>query len=229
MQFNSFAQNSATRTLAELVNHQDSGWPLVQSWIKEARNPVQILPKDQTQADSVLQAVQVTTRSPMGAIIYETGGLLVDHGWLRILGSGSVLLNRNLAAWNHGRQDGFLLVADDVLGGFFAINGGAFGTETLGKVYYFAPDTLRWENTDMTYSEFLIFSFSGDLKKFYEGLRWATWEQDVKLLDGTQGFSCYPYLFTKEGKDMRKLSRRPVPLAELWTLNNQFRQELNIH
>jgi len=42
----------------------------------------------ETNRKSALVAVQVTTRSPMGAIIYETGGILVDHGWIRILGSG---------------------------------------------------------------------------------------------------------------------------------------------
>ncbi|WP_255490641.1 DUF2625 family protein [Dysgonomonas sp. 511] len=25
----------------------------------------------------------------MGAIVYETGGLLIDDGWIRVLGAGS--------------------------------------------------------------------------------------------------------------------------------------------
>ena len=48
----------------------------------------------------VLVALQVTTRSPMGAIAFETGGLLFDHGWLRLLGSGSMRLEGDLARWN---------------------------------------------------------------------------------------------------------------------------------
>ena len=31
--------------------------------------------------------MQMPTSSPMGAVIYETGGILIHHGWLRILGS----------------------------------------------------------------------------------------------------------------------------------------------
>jgi hypothetical protein len=40
----------------------------------------------------------------MGAIIYETGGLLVDNGWIRILGSGHKKLDRNLPEWNKGKS-----------------------------------------------------------------------------------------------------------------------------
>lgn len=72
---------------------------------------------------------------------YGTGGILVDGGWLRMLGSGHPKLTRNIAMWNNGRSNGFCLVADDAVGGFFALNGGAFGDD-LGSVYYLAPETL---------------------------------------------------------------------------------------
>ena len=36
--------------------------------------------------------MQMPTSSPMGAVIYETGGILIHYGWLRILGSGSFKL-----------------------------------------------------------------------------------------------------------------------------------------
>ena len=38
-----------------------------------------------------------------------------------------------------GQMPGYLLVADDVLGGFFAVNGGTFGGKA-GNVFYYAPD-----------------------------------------------------------------------------------------
>ena len=113
--------------LTPLINTQDPGWPLVQGWIASAKNKVQVLPKMAARADSALLAAQVTTRSPMGAVIYETGGILVGNGWLRILVSGSPALNRDLMGWNKNKQKGLLLVADDALGSFFALNGGAFG------------------------------------------------------------------------------------------------------
>lgn len=64
---------------------------MMQDWIKNAKNKVEVLPKSQAAADQALLETQVTTRSPMGAIIHETGGLLIDDGWIRILGSGSGL------------------------------------------------------------------------------------------------------------------------------------------
>jgi Protein of unknown function DUF2625 len=145
--------------------------------------------------------VQVTTRSPMGALVYETGGLLIDHGWIRVLGSGHPRLNRSLPAWNEGKttaQPGgsFLLVADDVLGGFFALNGGALGPD-LGQLYYFAPDRLAWEPLGLSYSDFLNFCFNGDLDKFYEGQRWKNWAADVRRLDGNQGLCFVPFLWLK--------------------------------
>jgi hypothetical protein len=72
-----------------------------------------------------LIVTQVTTRSPMGAVVYETGGLLIDHGWIRVLGSGHPRLPQSLPDWNQGRTRraneeilGFYLIADDVLGAF---------------------------------------------------------------------------------------------------------------
>jgi hypothetical protein len=218
------AQQMPHRSLPELINTQEPGWDLVSGWIKEAKNKVQVLPKSQAHADSALLAAQVTTRSPMGAIIYQTGGILVDNGWLRILGSGCPAMNRDLMGWNKGKQQGFLLVADDVLGGFYAINGGAFGAELVGKIFYFAPDALNWETTNKTYSEFLIFCFSGNLAGYYKGLRWKGWEQEVGTLNGNQGIMCIPFLFTKEGKNVGRNQRKSVPIEELWGISQDIQR-----
>lgn len=50
---------------------------------------------------------------------------------------------------------GYLLVADDILGGFFAINGGAFGGKAC-NVFYYAPDSGEWEDTQLSYPRFLL-------------------------------------------------------------------------
>ncbi|MBL7756822.1 MAG: DUF2625 family protein, partial [Chitinophagaceae bacterium] len=91
----SLSQNK-TRSLEELINKSDPGWVLVKQWIDSAKNKVEILPADIKKAEDALVKLQVTTRSPMGAIVYMTGGLLVDRGWIRILGSGSAKLGRSL-------------------------------------------------------------------------------------------------------------------------------------
>ena len=86
------------KTLSDLINTTNPAWPLIQEWLAEATNPVEILPRDSAAAEAELVKTQVTTRSFMGAVVYETGGILIDDGWLRILGSGSAKLPRGLAS-----------------------------------------------------------------------------------------------------------------------------------
>ncbi|MGV3538813.1 MAG: DUF2625 domain-containing protein [Rufibacter sp.] len=223
--YQSLGQMLPKRSLTELINTKEPGWELVKSWMKNAKNKVEVLPKHQKKAEEALLQAQVTTRSPMGAVVYETGGILVDDGWIRILGSGSPKFPRSLMAWNKGKsflQDGeqpsFLLIADDVLGGFFAINAGGLGKEGIGKIFYFSPDNLEWEPTELGYSEFLQFCFSGNLESFYEGLRWSNWRTEIKELSGDKGIHCFPYLWMSTGKDINKVSRKPILMEELWLL-----------
>jgi hypothetical protein len=214
------------RSLEELLTTDEHAWPQVQSWIEAASNTIEVLPPDEDQRHQALVDTQVTTGSPMGGVVYHTGGLLIDKGWLRLLGSGHPRLPRSLPGWNRGRSTtpegqwlGFLLIADDVVGGFYALNGGAFGVGT-GQVFYFAPDSLRWEPMNgMGYSEFLVWSFSRSLGRFYEPTRWDGWESEVSLLTGDQAFSIYPFLWTKEGKDITRCSRKPCSITEVFSLN----------
>jgi Protein of unknown function DUF2625 len=224
------AQASA-KPVEELINRTDPGWTVVLDWIKQATNKVEVLPRDSVAAVDALYFVQVTTRSPMGAIVYETGGLLIDHGWIRVLGSGSARLNRSLPAWNkrktfeeYGEHTPYYLVADDVLGGFFAINGGGLGDD-VGKVYYLSPDGLDWEPMHYSYSEFLNFCFSGPLDKFYNGFRWEGWEKEVDSLSGERAYSFMPPLWSKEGKDIRKDSRKNVAVDELYRLIFEIKKQ----
>lgn len=212
------------RILEELIDRAEPAILLVREWIAEATNAVEVLPCDPALGEKNLLALQVTTRSPLGAIAHETGGLLVDQGWLRILGAGCSRLPRGLADWNGLvgdpailRLDGAMLVGDDAVGGFFALNGG--GLEgPRGNVFYLAPDTLAWEDLDRGYSDWVCWAFSGDLGRFYENARWPGWAEDVAALDGDRAFSIYPFLWAK-GPPVQERSRRPVPIEELWHLH----------
>lgn len=204
------------KPLQALINHEESALPLVQSWVAEARTSCEILPPSERSGD-VLHRLQVTTRSPMGAVAHGTGGLLIDGGWLRVLGSGHPRLTRDIASWNSGRSNGFLLIADDAVGGFFAINGGGLGADA-GALYYRAPDTLEWEPLELSYTDFLRWALGGGLEEFYEGLRWPGWQTDAQALAGDQGFSFYPFLWTREGSPSTS-SRKAVDVAELYAMN----------
>lgn len=220
------------KNVDELINKTEPGWALVSEWISSAKNKVEILTCDSAKAKDALYKTQITTRSPMGAIIYSTGGLLIDNGWIRILGSGHSKLDRTLPGWNkgktfneYGEAPSFLLIADDAVGGFFAINGGELGKD-LGKVYYLSPDNLNWEPLELTYTEFLLFCFNHDLNKYYEGLRWKNWQVDVSTLDGNKVYNFYPFLWTKEGKNIDKNSRKQIPVEEQYSFNIDMKKQL---
>lgn len=207
-----------TRLYQELLSPEPA-WPELQASLARASNLIEVLPPSDQQ-EACLVKLQVTTRSNLGALAHETGGLLVDGGWLRILGSGSPRLPRALGFWNE--QLGVplgdaLLVADDVVGGFFAINGGAL-PGAPGHVHYLAPDTQQWEDLDAGYSPWLSWVCTGDLAQFYGALRWPGWQHEVATLGGDQMFHAWPPLWTREGAPGQPVSRRPVPAREMFML-----------
>jgi hypothetical protein len=209
----------------------DPTWPEVQKWIAEATNRVEILPANKETRLSALEETRVTTRSPMGAVIYETGGLLIDGGWIRILGSGHARLPRSLPAWNKqffwkdsNASPQLLIVADDALGGSFALNGGKLAGD-LHKIHYFAPDSLAWESTGLSYSAFLNWALAGDLETFYKDQRWPNWQRDVATLPGDQGYSIYPYLWAK-GPPLAERSKRAISIKELVEFQFDMQKQL---
>ena len=201
----------------------DDALALVREWGAAAPHPVEVLACAPEDGRRALHALQVTTRSPLGAIAHHTGGLLVDRGWLRILGAGCDQLPRALDRWNGldtdtRRFDRGLLVADDVLGGFFA------WFDQPRSIHYFAPDNLEWEDLGFGYSDWLALVLSERLASFYGPLRWDGWEAEVASLRGDQALSVYPPLATRaEGPR----SRRAVPVDELWRLHTALGRQLS--
>ena len=88
------------RSLPELLDLRDPMWPLIQQWLTSAPHPVEVLPVSRPEAERALLTLQVTTHSPLGALAWETGGILIDHGWVRLLGTGSPRLSDSLLSWN---------------------------------------------------------------------------------------------------------------------------------
>ncbi|GAA2096268.1 hypothetical protein GCM10009801_65700 [Streptomyces albiaxialis] len=124
-----------------------------------------------------------------------------------------------------------LVVAHDVLGGVFALNGGDPGAAGRpggpGEVTYFAPDTLAWEALGAGHSAWLSWILSGGLRKFCESLRWDGWQDEVSALDAGQGLSFHPPLWSAEARrDIRATSRRAVPVAELLGLGRDTSRQL---
>jgi hypothetical protein len=137
-------------------------------------------------------------------------------------------IRRTLGGWNAELGvplDHFVIVADDVLGGVFAINGGALGPER-GNVYYFAPDTLEWEDLARGHTAFVQWALSADLAEFYGDLRWPGWEAESEEVGGDRAISLYPPPWTAEGRNLPMADRRTVPAAERWHLHMDIAAQL---
>jgi len=220
------------RPLDELINSADDAWPLVLDWRAKADVPVDLLPCTPEAGRATLLALQVTTRSPMGAIALRTGGLLVDDGWLRILGAPSLVIGDGIGEWNASLGgtpldpplDGALVVAYDALGGFFAINGGRWDANP-GTAHYLAPDTYGWEPLGFGYSDFVAWAMSSQLATFYDGMRWDGWRRELAGCGPDHAISVYPPLGF-EDIAIGERSRRPVPARELWTVHHDLGRQL---
>jgi len=227
----------AARSLADLVDAAEDAWPLVEDCVGEAVCPVEILPGEPAAGESTLLALQITTHSVLGTIALHTGGLLVDHGWLRILGSGHPRIGGGLREWNASLGGVALdpplgqamIVAYDAVGGFFALNGGKWPGEA-GGLYYFAPDTRKWDAMDIVYSWFVSWAMSERLSDYYETLRWPGWETEVEALGPDQAISVYPPLGFQPSPDTKtsigERSRRAVPARELWALGHGIGRQI---
>ena len=220
------------RPLDALIDTGDPAWSLIAAGLLGAANHVEILSAERARVEATLVALQVTTRSPLGAIALETGGMLVDDGWIRLLGGGGAGLSGDLARWNGlGAQPlrptapGLFIVGYDAIGGFFAIDGGALGS-LKHNVFYFAPDTLRWEDMARGYGDFLDFLFVGDLAGFYADYRWPSWKADVSALPFDEVFSVYPPLWTREGKQLKSQARGRVPALEAYSSQQDAAREI---
>src|SRR4026207_1378938 len=204
------------RKLEELIVTQEPAIDLLRKLVNDAEVPCALLPPG-PEREKALLYIQVTTHSTLGAFAYDTGGLLIDDGWLRLLGSGHEKLPRSLHEWNSPRTDGaFYLVGDDLAGGFFAINGGAFG-EDLGSVYYWPPDDLEWQSLHAGHTQVVAAFFTEYFEEFYKDLRWSTWREDVENLSSDRSYFFFPFLWTKQGS-LEGSNRSTVPVSELWSL-----------
>ncbi|WP_204015434.1 DUF2625 family protein, partial [Micromonospora andamanensis] len=166
-------------------------------------------------ADEELLRLQVTTRSWLGAVVHRSGGLVLDYGWLRVLGSGNDEVHLASLGEINDNVAGGVIVAQDVLGGQFAWMPDSSGKPTI---WYLAPDTVRWEDCEQGYGDWLAAMIGGAVTGFYESLRWQGWVEEVRACRLDEAINVFPPLWTKEGKDLNAASRRPVPMSEAISL-----------
>lgn len=217
------------RSVDQLAAAPDSAWPEVLRLVEEARVPVHVLPADPAVADDVLNRLQVSVRTHLGAIAHHCGGMVIDYGWLRLLGAGFEELPSVATVNNLPEPDGAgalpaLVVALDVVGGQYAIDGGGL-FQSQGTMCYFAPDTLAWETLRMGYSDFLAAALAGRLAELWVEQRWPGWETEVSALPLGQGISSSPPMFGRRHRD-DQVTRTAIRYGELIGLHNYLAKKL---
>jgi hypothetical protein len=222
------------KDVEDLVGVPDPAWPELAAELAACPVPLTILPVDADAGRDCLRRLQVTARSRLGALALHTGGLVVDHGWLRVLGGGHP--ERHLPSLAEELEASMppntaLLVGYDVLGGRFELTGP--DPEAAGRpgepmqVCYFAPDTLEWECLGFGHSTWLSWIAAGRTPQFYNSLRWPGWETEVGPLRLHEGISVVSFLWSKEAHDnLGGTSRAVVPIAELFDLQEDMAQTL---
>lgn len=224
------------RPVEALVNVPDPAWPALHDELAAAPVGIQMLPIDDAAGRRCLYQIQVTTRSRLGALAMHTAGLLVDGGWLRVLGGGDQERGLPSLAQANGLDDGprlspAFVVGYDILGGQFEINGadpaGIGRPGEPGQVCYFGPDTLRWHCLGFGHGAWLSWIATGNTTVFYASMRWPGWREETEALDLTQGITMYPFVWSKQAQaDLGGTSRRPVPIAEIFGIQEEFVRRL---
>ncbi len=208
------------RSLDDLVAPGSQVWDELLVQIEAAPAPVSVLPLHAPKG-GVLELLQVTTGSTLGAIVYNSGGLAIDNGWVRLHGGGH---EQVLAVAED--EPGVLIIGHDVVGGRFALNSGALFGEP-GEVNYWAPDSLEWEAIGLGYTDFVHSFLGGATDEFYANVRWTGWVDELAELTLEQGVALYPPPFTKEGEDINTVHRGVVPLDELHAMYANYAAQLN--
>lgn len=218
------------RSVAELRDVDDPAWPGLWLTLTGARVPVRVLEVDPSAGERTLCRLQVSARSTLGALALHTGGLLVDHGWVRVLGGGSELPDLATASGlgdpgEASEPPPWLTVGYDVLGGRFAVDGGGLGVRA-GEVCHWGADTLRWEGLGVGHTAFVHAAVDGALSDLYEPFRWPGWQDDVSAVAPDQGLALYPPPFTVQGQDPAAVHRRPVPFVQLLAFGDDMAAQL---
>ena len=183
-------QPAPRKTLGELLVGEPA-WPTIEGWMASSRRGPSVLPGAREAREATLVGLQVTTHSTLGAMAHETSGVVLDHGWLRLLGGGGSVLPDLVAASPTGpgqEPPPYVVFAHDVLGGRFAVNGGGLPA-VVGEVSYFSPTNLRWEPTGMRHGQLLEWALVGDMPGFYGAVRWPGWQDDVAAVALDEGLT----------------------------------------
>ena len=106
-------------------------------------------------------------------------------------------------------------------------NGPPERVKQIGDVWYFAPDTLDWEDLELRYSEFIAWLAQGNIDEFYSSMRWTNWRESAKNVEFDKAILIYPFLWSEE-VNIETASKSIVPFDELFATNMEYREKFGI-
>lgn len=121
-------------------------------------------------------------------------------------------------------------IADDIVGGVYALDAGVLGNP--GSVFYFQPDDLTWMNLNRSYSEFVYFCFAGDLDGFYGHLRWPGWRETHLNFSGNRTVCFVPPIILQPAIKSKKMTLKEkvsgeISPTESFTVNLDLSLQIN--
>jgi len=193
--------------------------------LKQSVNNINVNKKNNV--NNTLEKMGINEISTLGQVIINTSGIIVDN-IVRVFANGDEIESKNIYNYNLELQNSFgnmkIIIADDIFGGLFAINNGAFQSK-IGDIWYFAPDSLDWESLDINYSEFIAWVSSKNFNEFYSLFKWSNFYHDIKGIKYNQGILIYPFLWSKEC-NIETADKKIVPINELTSLNLEYINKL---
>jgi len=107
------------------VNVNEQTWNEILRIFDEGTNRINVLFVDPVRAQNTVSSLQLNENSYIGAIARHSGGVLVDGGWIKLLGSGNNAVFGDLLSWNGFGNDigitllhGACIIAYDLAGLF---------------------------------------------------------------------------------------------------------------
>ena len=195
-------------------------WQEIINLIDGADVDVVINKGDAAIGDKICRDLNIPSESVLYSVVSNSNGIVVNH-WIRILGQDSSE-NNGVYYYNSkytGKISKMFLVANDIVGGLFAISIDKF--EDKNFIWYFAPDTLEWECLNMQYNEFIAWCFKGNVDEFYASMRWKNWKEDVKDVGMNNAILIYPFLWAKEC-DIESATKKEVAIDEIIEMNFEY-------
>ena len=181
--------------------------------IEKSQKSIIVLPVDDSSLNNILEKYDINENSTLGAVIYNTGGIVVDK-WIRILGAGKL----DFALKNQVLPYDNIVVAEDILGGLFVFMNN-------GNIGYFAPDSLELEDLELSYAQFLYWCIEGDTNTFYIDYHWNNWQEEIESMPLDKGVAFYPFLWTK-AENIETRIRKQISMSEIIGIELEFFKQL---